>query len=1362
MHSRSGISRSACFRGALIFQVIFLFSIAGQARPSDDTVTFKSGANLVTVPVVVRDANGNVVTDLRKEDFRLSDDGKERAIASFAVEKPGQRILEEKPAPGANGPSVQAGNVQGAPMVVPGHFVAYVFDDVAFQESGDLAWASDGVMQGLAALEPGERAAIFTTSCLISLDFTDDRAKLRETVSKLQFGALSACPDGQPEAPALSLVRILERIVKGMSILPGQRSIVLVSKGVIWQDPDDPGTTPGVFQPLVDLAVHSRVVIHTLDVPAANPRRSPRKIRAAADLEGAAGLPALAHDSGGTAVENTGDAGEAYRRLTTPECIYLLSFSPGETPDGALHQLKVTIKGRRKVSLQARTDYYATTPDEQRLAQTVAGSPLTAAAETETQEIAETIGIGQPEPASATEPMPPQVEPPAAVPADTAPAEAAEMTSHDQTVTFQAKVSLVMVPVVVRDALRHVVSDLRKEDFMLLDNGKPQDITSFRVDKPGQHVAEEKPAPSAKGAPEGGQTGSAKAPAMVIPDHFVAYLFDDMSFAEFGDLVWVRDGAMRHMATLQPGDRAAVFTTSCRTQLDFTDDRAKLRETVSKLQFKPGRSICAYAHGPTSGPEIGRGDLEGDLKSAIERMAKLPGQRSIVFVSYGMNWLGDSRTLQELLDDAIRSKVVIDTLNAHPLHFRPPGSAEFQDQVGLSVLAYGTGGNAVENTNDIDGAYRQLATPEVTYMLGFSPGGASLDRRVHRLKVTINGRRGVTVQARTHYYAGTPAAEQATRTGTPGPPLVQASEAATKEIAESIGIGKPELASATAPLPALVEAPGAVPAPANAPEISSHDQAVTFQSKVNLVVVPVVVRDAKGQAVGNLTKEDFQLFDKGKRQEITKFTVEKASSQAVAAKQPPAADRAAPGGQGEAQADKPVVAPDNFVAYLFDDVHLKFEDLVYVRDAAGRNIDTLPPDTRAAIFTTSGLGLLDFTDDRAKLHDALMKLRPRPLSGHEQGCTDVSVYMADRIVNKDDQRAFGALVAQIMACMSLPPQAASVAQSLATSASHAVEGNANREIHASLALIKEVVRRMSGVPGRRNVILASPGFFVSEDLLSDELDVVERAVHANVVINALDARGLYVLIPGGDATERSYSPEADQIRSEYRRQEALANEGIMEELTSGTGGTFIHDSNDFNGGFRRLATPPEYVYMLGFAPQNLKPDGSFHPLKVKLNSPAKLSLQARHGYFAPKRAESQLTAAKEEIENAVYSREEVHELPVELHTQFFKVSDEQAKLKVLASVDLKQLRYRKDEGRNRNDLTLVSALFDNNGNFIAGLQTTVRMRFRDETLEQLKQRPPIRLTSPFDVKPGNYLIRLVVRDAEGQLMTTENSAVEIP
>ena len=100
-----------------------------------------------------------------------------------------------------------------------------------------------------------------------------------------------------------------------------------------------------------------------------------------------------------------------------------------------------------------------------------------------------------------------------------------------------------------------------------------------------------------------------------------------------------------------------------------------------------------------------------------------------------------------------------------------------------------------------------------------------------------------------------------------------------------------------------------------------------------------------------------------------------------------------------------------------------------------------------------------------------------------------------------------------------------------------------------------------------------------------------------------------------------------------------------------------------------MASRPEYLYFLGFSPQNLKLDGSFHKLKVSLKEPNKLALQARHGYYAPRHMADADETAKQEIEDALFSREELHDLPVELHTQFFKASDLDAKLTVLARVE---------------------------------------------------------------------------------------------
>ena len=252
------------------------------------------------------------------------------------------------------------------------------------------------------------------------------------------------------------------------------------------------------------------------------------------------------------------------------------------------------------------------------------------------------------------------------------------------------------------------------------------------------------------------------------------------------------------------------------------------------------------------------------------------------------------------------------------------------------------------------------------------------------------------------------------------------------------------------------------------------------------------------------------------------------------------------------------------------------------------------------------------------------------------------------------------------------------------------------------------------MPGSRSIVLVSPGFYLTIDHRIDENDLMERAIRANVTINSLDARGLY--IPGPEADASQHQPGTSGAgtisKSQYQRDSALANEDVMAELADATGGTFFHNNNDLREGLKRLAAQPDFIYVLGFSPQNLKFDGSFHQLKVTLKNPAGAgyTLQARRGYSAPRHAIDPEQQARDEIREAVYSREELHDIPVDLNLQFFKSSEVQAKLSVLARVDIRNLRYRKASDRNNDKLTIVSGVFDRNGNFISGLEKIVELR----------------------------------------------------
>jgi VWFA-related protein len=304
---------------------------------------------------------------------------------------------------------------------------------------------------------------------------------------------------------------------------------------------------------------------------------------------------------------------------------------------------------------------------------------------------------------------------------------------------------------------------------------------------------------------------------------------------------------------------------------------------------------------------------------------------------------------------------------------------------------------------------------------------------------------------------------------------------------------------------------------------------------VNLVSGLVVVRDAEGRSVGNLKQEDFQLFDKGKLQIITKFSIERTEADVET--------QSAPSKESPQTKPNPAL-PERYIGYLVDDIHLQRGDLLQTRQAVNRHLDeALEPNSRAAIFTTSGRMVADFTVDRAALHKAVNSILPWTSGPDpEHDCPPVSYYMADLLSNKllyfsgflftDEKiatlisngqadQALMAVLSEAAACGQAgqtPDQILTMIRSVRTAVNQVLTFG-DQETAFSLSTIIDIVRRMSAMPGSRTIVLASPGFLLTQDHRSAEYDVLDHALRANVIVNTINMRGLYTL-PGSDASKK--------------------------------------------------------------------------------------------------------------------------------------------------------------------------------------------------------------------------------------------------
>lgn len=540
---------------------------------------------------------------------------------------------------------------------------------------------------------------------------------------------------------------------------------------------------------------------------------------------------------------------------------------------------------------------------------------------------------------------------------------------------------------------------------------------------------------------------------------------------------------------------------------------------------------------------------------------------------------------------------------------------------------------------------------------------------------------------------------------------------------------------------------------AQSEEISSHDSPATFKVRVNLVFVRVVVRDLNGKAIPNLKKEDFQLADNRKLQVISTFAIETPGSHVTTVKM----DKDSGPAPTEGTPVKAAELPQRFITLFFDDLHLSTQDAMLSRQAATKLFAAMQTSDRFSIYTSSGQVQQDFTAERAKLEETLQRVLPRPLANSTSSdCPPMTYYEAYQIIEVNDPTALQVATMDAAACSGNSQGAAQLAQWAAQREYSAGDS----ETQFSFRNLDGVIARMRSLPGQRVIVMMSPGFFVTPQL-HESGDIIDRATKANIVINSIDARGLYVSSIY-DASNSSFGGNAATagIRSNFVMTEEAIQDDILAELADGTGGTFFHNRNDIDQGLLQAAQEPEVSYLLGFTPQNLKLDGKYHHLKVTFTSKQKWNLQARRGYFAPRGDLDPETRAKEEIRQAVYSQEELRDLPLDCQTQFFKAGNG-ARLSVVAHITTKDLKFARAGDRSKNNLTVATAIFDENGNIVTGVEKTIEMKLRDATLERIN-RSGISVKSTFDVQPGTFLVRVVVRDSEGAQMAAINRGVVIP
>ena len=542
--------------------------------------------------------------------------------------------------------------------------------------------------------------------------------------------------------------------------------------------------------------------------------------------------------------------------------------------------------------------------------------------------------------------------------------------------------------------------------------------------------------------------------------------------------------------------------------------------------------------------------------------------------------------------------------------------------------------------------------------------------------------------------------------------------------------------------------------------VTSHDYVpqslYTLRVDTKLVEIAAVVRDGHGKAISGLTKDDFRILDDGNIRLIDHFVVDNASNEAINDHTSASAPEALKSGVPATSA-----RPPRFLALFFDDINgtdgALANGLKQTQAAAKKFVKgVLKGDARIGIFTASGAQTVEFTAEEAKLIDAISAVKAH-MKMKEDGlahCPRVTPYYAFRIAYEKDLSVIRAVQFDASQKDCTASQSEIMAQ--ADETWRQVNGITIDTLNA----IGRVVVHLGTMPGRRELLLASSGFLAGPNQeLKDK--IIDRALRSDVVINALDAKGIYnEAQPGVRPTDQGFTESlsgstaaANQwIRFETLemplRLEALSEP--MGTLADGTGGVFFHNNNDVNAGFRELGGEPAVTYRLSFRPEGVAPDGGYHKLKVTLIHSKNYSVQARPGYFAPN--EKAPESLQSRIDREILAQNTVAEFPMGIVVQ-----GDKSALSVVVSFDISKFKFAKNGEFEVQRIIFTTALIDGQGKVAAAKEGQMDLTLTDAAYKRLAA-APVKATITLSVPAGVYTLREVAEESvEGKIACSSHS-----
>src|SRR5580704_697771 len=379
---------------------------------------------------------------------------------------------------------------------------------------------------------------------------------------------------------------------------------------------------------------------------------------------------------------------------------------------------------------------------------------------------------------------------------------AAAAQPPQQTVKFTSSSNLVVIDVTVRDKTGNPIENLKKEDFTVFEDGKPQAISVFEFQK----LANEElahltpPPPPAKNLPIERKVETITSPGagkLQYRDKRLLCMFFDMSAMGQPEQIRAQEAALKFLdEQMTSSDLVSIMTfgANVRVEKDFTNDRASLRETINNLPIGELADLAGVADtadtdaGEDTGAAFTADETEFNifntdrklaaLETAVKKLALLPEKKAFLYFSSGVGKTGVENQSQLLatINAAVRANVSFYPIDARGLQALPPGGDaskassrgrglftghaqrtqrdQFADQQEtLSTLAADTGGKAFLDDNELSmGMVQAQKDLRSYYILGYYSGNPAQDGRFRRFTVKLAGQPQAKLEYRPGYY----------------------------------------------------------------------------------------------------------------------------------------------------------------------------------------------------------------------------------------------------------------------------------------------------------------------------------------------------------------------------------------------------------------------------------------------------------------------------------------------------------------------------------------------------------------------------------------------------------------------------------